>query len=501
MSIALKSFPSANIQGNPANKSYWVAVHHPVVFTFQRKDFSIVNVTDSGSNTAFVNMANQAAMVEGVVGDYIYIETTNGVIAGTYQIISKASSVFINYYEIAHPMTGTVTGGWLNYSSARKNYFIETVVYSLDDSFHETLIGTNVNVCSPSGIITTNIMEYLKSLVSYEETFSFDEVTAPDPTLGGKYNIAFFENYNTTRIGYGSLDYLGDKNFVNATKQVQDEYGTNMAAYVPSLLYEEGKFLSDFVAPTYFKDLPFALTFIMSDKICYVFNIDYFGINNLRKVEIYFDKGGSATGFIDINIFDATSTENVNRLMLGESFPANTDYALVSLAYDDGVVTDHRLTEQKKVKINSSCENANPVYLNWLGTNGGRNFWLFDTMQEDVLEVVSEGEFTPQTIDLATDLGNGEYTGKGATPELVCHAYLELADIRGLKGLLMSPDVLMLTNPETWATDNPTSPPSPLPKWKRVKVLPQTYKVLSTNSTHAEIELTLLLPTINIQTQ
>lgn len=504
MAITIKSFPSANIQGNASNKSYWVAVHHPVVWTFQRKDFAIIDVTDAGSGNSIIHLS-APAIAEAVVGDFIYLETDNyaaggsGSVGGTFEITEINLS--FNWVKIVNTMSTTNTNGWINYVSARKGHRIETIVYSLDNSFTLTPIGTMVSVCSPSGIANANIMEYLKSLVDYKENFTFDTVIAEDTTLGGKYTIGYTEKYNTTSISYGSVDYLGDHNYVNASKQIQDVYGSNMAEYVPSLIYEDAKFMSDFITPTYFSELPFALTFILSDKICHVFNSEYFGIDNLRKVEIYFDVNGNAISAINPDIYDSTSAENVNRLMLGNSIPANASYTLVSIAYDDGVIIDHRLIELKKVKINSSCQYKNPVYLNWLGTNGGRNFWLFDISQSDILEVTDTGEFVPQTVDLAIDLGNGNYIGKDASPQLVCFAYLEVSDLQGLKGLLMSPDVLMLTNPETWQTDNDTSPPSPLPKWKRVKVLPQTYKVLETNGTHAEIEITLILPTVNIQQQ
>ncbi len=238
--------------------------------------------------------------------------------------------------------------------------------------------------------------------------------------------------------------------------------------------------------------------------------------------EYYYDINGVEISGNAQNIFNEANEPNVARLMISDDVPVNTNYITVvlttggatitnddsiELSTDDGLILEidgdlNSVTEFKVVKYKGECQYKNPVYLNWLGTNGGRNFWLFDKVQDDILEVTDIGEFTSQTVDLSTDLGNGNYLGKDAVPQLVCHAVLEVADIRGLKGLLMSPDVLMLTNPDTWTTDNTdTSPPSAKPIWKRVKVLPQTFKVLETNQTHAEIELTLLLPNINIQQQ
>ena len=252
----------------------------------------------------------------------------------------------------------------------------------------------------------------------------------------------------------------------------------------------------------YFSGLPFSLTCILSEHLFPTPESDDSTITGLSIIETFKTINNGTIASFDTTIFDATDVAGVYRVMLSNDtdipvIPATTKTIDVHLDANDGTV----ITETKTVKYNDVCEYANPIYLNWLGTNGGRNYWLFDQVQSDLLEVIDTGEFTPQIDDLETDLGNGEYLGKEASPQLICKAYLELSDIRGLKGLLMSPDVLMMTNNDTWQTDNPTSPPSPLPKWKRVKVLPQTYKVLETNATHAEIEITLLLPNINIQTQ
>jgi hypothetical protein len=160
-----------------------------------------------------------------------------------------------------------------------------------------------------------------------------------------------------------------------------------------------------------------------------------------------------------------------------------------------------RITEIKTIKIDCDCK-VNPVYLQWQGTNGGANFWLFHTVQAEVENVAITGDFYPYIAELEDALGNGEVLSKEALPQLIIGAYLDVEDISGginpsnppaLKGLLRSPNVLMLMNPTTWETDGP--------QWMRVKVAPGTFKILETNQTKAQIELTLLFPTINIQSQ
>lgn len=494
MSVTLVSAPQANIQDNAANKSYWTAVHHPVTWTLQRKDFIAYGLIGAGDPTSFVRFSSGAPtptqLAEAVVGDYIYFASGTGSIAQAFLIVSIGA----NYLEINYVYTGTLAGGFVNYTSARKNYFIETAVLEIDTAYGAIVIGSVKSTCSPSGLATVNTMEYLKSLVNYYESFGFNQKRFRDATLGGLSSIKYRESYNTTVTAYEGLQYLGLGSYTNSAKQVKDIYGVNMADYVTSLLYTGAKFMSDFETPTYFAELPFALTCILSEHLYPTPDSSDPTITGLLVNEYQRNVNGTLIGTSTLSIFNAADVAGVYRIMLlaDASIAAATNTIDVWLTANGAT----NITEIKTVKYNNVCKYKNPIYLNWLGTNGGRNFWLFDTNQTEVLEVTSTGDFTPQTVNLETDLGNGEYLGKNATPELVCTAYLELSDITGLKGLLMSPDVLMLTNPDTW--DEAMGAGA---LWKRVKVLPQTYKVLETNATHAEIEITLQLPTINIQTQ
>ena len=506
MSITITSFPNADLDGDISNKSYWSAVHQPVVVNLLRKDKVLVSVATYFGGDKTILTAGAGGMDEAVVGEYIYFESGDGSQLGTFSIF--AVDIPSNSILIVNTMTGSIAGGFINFVSARLNHSIETAIMAIEPPFNpsgyaERQIGSIKSVCSPSGRATVNVMEYLKILVDYYEAFAFDERHWRDQTLGGLSSIRYRETYNTETLAWQNVLYLGALSYVNSAQQIQDRYGYNMASYVTSLAFTGAKFMCDFVKPTLFNSFPFALTTILSEHLYPTPDSEDPTITGLIVDEIFKDINHTTLSGVNTNIFDATDVAGVYRIMLSSdtSIPANTSTIIVSLIANPDS-SDILITENKIVKYNSKCAFKNPVYLNWLGTNGGRNFWLFDEVQNDLLEVKDLGEFTKQINDLETDIGNGEYIGKNATPELICKAYLELEDIRGLKGLMMSPDVLMLTNTDTWQTDNETtSPPSALPKWKRVKVLPQTFKVLSTNQSHAEIELTLLLPTINIQTQ
>jgi hypothetical protein len=99
--------------------------------------------------------------------------------------------------------------------------------------------------------------------------------------------------------------------------------------------------------------------------------------------------------------------------------------------------------------------------------------------------------FTPFIIDNTTAEGYTIETSRNAIETLVCGAYVDIEDIEGIKTMLYSPNVLMLFNPETWQTEGV--------KWINVKPLPGSFKLYDTDEIKAEIQFTLELVDINIQ--
>jgi hypothetical protein len=152
-----------------------------------------------------------------------------------------------------------------------------------------------------------------------------------------------------------------------------------------------------------------------------------------------------------------------------------------------------RITEIKTIDVNDECVD-NPVYLKWLNTLGGFSQWLFGTMQTDIIQTSVDGEYmTNINDDLENSIGGNEYISKDAQPQLVIGANVPVSKMDGMKGLIMSPKVLMLSNPNTWQTDGA--------KWIRVRVQTGSFIVLKTNETRNQVEMVLLLPKLNIQAE
>lgn len=151
-----------------------------------------------------------------------------------------------------------------------------------------------------------------------------------------------------------------------------------------------------------------------------------------------------------------------------------------------------RVTEKKRVRIDHTCVDS-PVYLNWLGTNGGRNYWLFKVKQTYGLTVTVNGEYQPYTPDIENAQGVIFETGRSAVPRVTMGGQVRSEDKLAISKMLYSTNVLMLMNPLTWETDTGG------PRWQVVRPIPGTFKTIETDSHYENIEVTVELTEINTQ--
>ena len=150
------------------------------------------------------------------------------------------------------------------------------------------------------------------------------------------------------------------------------------------------------------------------------------------------------------------------------------------------------LTEEKIIDIDNSCVDS-PVYLKWLNTSGGYSQWLFGKKQTKLIQTAIDGEYIANTEDLENSIGGEEFMGTNVQPAMIVGADVPVIKMDGIKGLLMSPKVLMLMNPDTWETEGVI--------WQRVRIQRGSYIVLYTDETRNKIEMTVYQPKINIQSE
>ena len=142
------------------------------------------------------------------------------------------------------------------------------------------------------------------------------------------------------------------------------------------------------------------------------------------------------------------------------------------------------ITETKTVKIDSECK-ANPIYLTWLNTLGGYDYWLFDKQHSISVNTKSDSKYSYNVDDLENAIGTNDITGKLVANQIKLGARVKAEDMDGMESLYTSSKVMRLMNPETWEVDGA--------KWQRVIVKTGSLLVLNTNTNFLDVKLTIEL--------
>lgn len=333
MSLNITSYPKKVVNGDVATASKWNAVHHAIGFKMQRRD---VEVYSSLYNSSTGKLAlHVMGLAEGSVGDYIYF--SSGVHSGIAQIdsiiLSTTSVIYVNFSSLN---TNYQAGGFVNYNTFRKNYFVKTNILGVDSSFAYFVVGTSINKPDASGVVSVDVREFLKSLVDYKDNFAYDRLNWKDEALGGRFNITYSENWTGNVGAFSGISTVSLYGYVNASKQIQQIYGSNMGEYVPFKNYttgERAKFLSDFEVPTYFPGFPFSLAFIYGE--------DLFG-SPIKKVESILDVNKSVLSTSESQL-DILQGGGVNRLMASGNYASNQRYLDIWLESNpsEGITMDY----------------------------------------------------------------------------------------------------------------------------------------------------------------
>lgn len=149
-----------------------------------------------------------------------------------------------------------------------------------------------------------------------------------------------------------------------------------------------------------------------------------------------------------------------------------------------------RITEKKRIKIDRACVN-NPIFLNWQNTKGGREYWLFHTIQTKRITTSEGATFSPFIEDNTNAKAYLEEISRGAIESLVVGANVSAEDLEGIKTILYSTNVLLLMNPDSWQNDGC--------KWLKVRVVPGSFGLGETVQEFVELSFQIDFPEINIQ--
>ena len=172
--------------------------------------------------------------------------------------------------------------------------------------------------------------------------------------------------------------------------------------------------------------------------------------------------------------------ERINRLLVTDT----CESVSIQFGTTGTFILQGYLTETKQIKINQTCLER-PLAVSWLNTLGGREHWVFSYNQIHTLDTQSGATYQPNIDNLETARTNIFDLQKFAQPKISVGANVDVEDIEGLKTILYSICVEIQTA-QGW-----------------IGVRPETgsFKILETKDTKATIEMTFVLPDINIQTR
>lgn len=476
--------PSIKLDNN--NTSRWIAAFNNINFKFKRRDFIFSTIIqDSASLKAKLIFDIQTGINAGS-----FIMLVSNKYNGPYLV----SAVVGNNVIIDTDFIGTDNGGYIIVNS-KINYRLE-----LELTINDKII-KGYSSSDSRGIISIQLQSKLKPFLKCNNDFKYDVTNSRDINAAQSFTIRYRELYEGY-IGewqYEAMAY----HFVNAAKQLGENYGGNMADYVTFLnRTAKAKFLSGFKEPTFFSGYPFDLSFIYSENIIgtAISRSDTFSNINKQPISssgailasetnVAFLNADNSLILIDIPSSTSqalTASVGIHRLKINESIPNLACYNQVKLTWNDaGTIKD--ITETKLIKINAECRKV-PIYLCWLNTLGGWDYWLFDASQKSEISAGNIKTFEKFVDDFENAQGFVETLSKEAQVKITLGDNgLSIDDFHGIKGILYSPKVLMLT------VQYPI-------KWHTVILDSKSFSY-ETDQSSTDIEFSIILPNIIVQNQ
>ncbi|MFD2961612.1 MULTISPECIES: hypothetical protein [Olivibacter] len=355
-----------------------------------------------------------------------------------------------------------------------------------------------------NNVIRADISSFLRSLVSPEETSSFDRLAYNDPNLCTSYTVRFAEAWGTYQSDWEVIP--GTFYVTYSAMQLLEKGGGNMMEYVTFLNEPNpdklAKWLTDFYEPIYWLGLPYDISFILNDELgSKQIYVEYTALD-INKAEvnlgivgsyILIDNGsylitGDGKFILDLkgNIQHLTAAVGVNRILLPSGLANNVKYLTVQVYYLESGVK-HYITQKKTIRIGRPCPGEQMVYLKWINHLGAWDYFRFGYNIQHSLSISNDVTITRAVLDWENTDTFDYVTQKTASRSVDVGADFILPEnIKALEWLLsgIKPQMLVDTDPY---------------KWQTVTIQPGTFPLYNSQNKTASISLSIDLPKNNIQ--
>lgn len=474
---------SADLFPDFGNISKWLAVGGSdpashIWMNLQRVDSSSTSLSDSSGNFQLASITDPPSSL--TVGGKIYciFYTAGSVVVaeGLYNIVSFSGSTLV----VDCPYSALASFARFSFITDYANYYFR-IEYTLPNGD----VVKSIHTFSPTTLTYADVSAFTKDYVSITSKAIPTSVNNDiADNIDAYVSVAIYEIYDGPD---GHVDALSDGDnidmyIVNAANQLQNVNGVSLVDKItndtPSQLL---KFLTDFIQPTLFKGYPFHTSFIYSSLMTSVVAYDY----------SCYDGAGSLLLNANPTLSAGANLAHVNRLFFRASIPDATKTIDVFLKKNVGG-TPYSETMTVRYKY---CGGGNAVCLKWMGISGAWNYWVFSGNNTENLEVTApQGVFEPFITNLAISDTDSDFVTKDTSPELELSVdNIDQNDLNGLKTLLQSPKVMMLTNPDTWIDDG-------VDKWVTVKVKTGKFKIKEARAKLGGLQFAIALPQVYIQT-
>jgi hypothetical protein len=497
LSDLLVSDPSVTIG---SNKYRWSAAFNPVNFIYQRKDFEITSV----DSITIINAGTYARVyvngdVTGLkVNDAVYIDA--GSYKGVYKVLQLGTTAGSFVIDGAYSSTAT---GFANINRLRPYYKVLTKITYVDPltGLFNEMISTNRP--DNTGYVKADLSNFLQSILRAKDSSDYTTLNFRDDNLSASYQVQYTETWDGHTPTYINLPYT--YYVLYAAKQLGDRYGGNLAEYVPAPVGSAAKWITDFNEPVYNNAFPFDISFIYSELVAgrelYYKLIQYDINRNPLSVSAISVALLNEDGSFLLNqdntklliakqdLFNTPIAEHVglNRLLINTQFTDDVYFFSIALYYDEGS-TPVKITTDQFVRIDKEIQ-LQSVYLRWIGLSGSWNYYRFYYNQQIGLDVNSAITIKNYVLNWETQDTMEDVISKSAGQKMkLATEDTSVADIKGLQSIKYSPKVQMLIN------SNPV-------KWQTVIVNTSTFDEYETLKGQAPFNITISLPSINVQSQ
>lgn len=428
------------------NSSRWNAAFNPTIFKFRRNNYS--GLVSASDETGIVNVALQVILsddeVQSALTDPVMVKGEN------YSYFTPALGHFAQSGVSVLQFNGSTVSGNQSVKvftvATKPNYKIELRITS------GSTVLTGFWSADKNGDVRADISVYLKALVSPTNRFvaytaMFREVW--DGNTGQFYSAGqtFYATYSAMQLG--------------------DNYGGNMAEYVAFPANSEAKWLSKTEVPKYWSGLPF--------DVCFLFNggADI----SIRATRMDINKNAISAPTI-LPVSDAPGVKSQDLDLIPGSVVKFLKLEVINVSNSE------EITEAKFIEVFNECTDPF-IYLKWLNTLGGWEYYRFGFSQSNLIDTSNLHEVSRNVMDWQNDSGMWDVIKKRANRRMQFGAD-DIRDASQFESLATSIKVMAYIRPGLWHT---------------VELNTGSFTFGTTRDRNITVQFSITMPDINIQNQ